>query len=239
MATAIDPVTPAPPAPSRGIPDTFRALADAFVAWMANLATEWNISIGQVNTVATEIETAAGTAEAAAAAAQATANAVAWVSGTTYSIGNVVWSPINFQSYRRKTAGAGTTDPSADPTNWEQVSFNPLAGPTIQYPQLIALRTKKVAMAGSDIDLNLGDVFTKTISGPTTLTISNVPAADIAVSFQLVLTNGGSSVVTYPAGSKFIGGEPPLSVSGRDRLGFMSEDGGTTWDIVLIGRGFA
>jgi hypothetical protein len=47
------------------------------------------------------------------------ANAAAWVSGTTYAIGDVVYSPIDYQDYRRKTDGAGTTDPSADTTNWE------------------------------------------------------------------------------------------------------------------------
>ncbi len=41
-----------------------------------------------------------------------------WVSGTTYAVGNVVYSPIDFKNYRRKTNGAGTTDPSADSTNW-------------------------------------------------------------------------------------------------------------------------
>src|SRR5450759_2722838 len=42
----------------------------------------------------------------------------AWVSGTVYAIGDFRRSPINFQTYRRLTAGAGITDPSADPTNW-------------------------------------------------------------------------------------------------------------------------
>jgi hypothetical protein len=61
-------------------------------------------------------------AESAAAAASASANASIWVSGQTYEIGVVRFSPINFLSYRRKTAGAGTTDPSLDATNWAQVA---------------------------------------------------------------------------------------------------------------------
>lgn len=47
-----------------------------------------------------------------------------WVSGTTYSIGEVRVSPIDWQSYRRITAGAGTTDPSLDTTNWAIVTNN-------------------------------------------------------------------------------------------------------------------
>ena len=51
------------------------------------------------------------------------ANALAWVSGSTYTAGFEVYSPIDFQTYRRKTAGAGTTDPSADAANWAFVKL--------------------------------------------------------------------------------------------------------------------
>jgi len=43
----------------------------------------------------------------------------AWLSGSTYAFGAVVWSPITNLSYRRIIAGAGFTDPSADTTNWD------------------------------------------------------------------------------------------------------------------------
>jgi hypothetical protein len=42
-----------------------------------------------------------------------------WVSGTTYSAGRVVWSPTDYQYFMRKSAGAGTTDPASDTTNWQ------------------------------------------------------------------------------------------------------------------------
>lgn len=41
-----------------------------------------------------------------------------WVSGTTYSQGRIVRSPADQQIYVRIVAGSGTTDPSADATNW-------------------------------------------------------------------------------------------------------------------------
>ena len=47
----------------------------------------------------------------AAAAVSALANDV-WVSGTTYAIGGVVYSPTDYLNYRRITNGAGTTDPA-------------------------------------------------------------------------------------------------------------------------------
>jgi len=57
-----------------------------------------------------------------AAAAASASNAQIWISGTAYLAGDVRYSPIDFQSYRRKISGAGTTDPSADTTNWTQIS---------------------------------------------------------------------------------------------------------------------
>ena len=41
-----------------------------------------------------------------------------WASGTTYALGKTVRSPIDHQRYVRVVAGAGTTDPANDATNW-------------------------------------------------------------------------------------------------------------------------
>ena len=45
-----------------------------------------------------------------------------WISGTSYTAGDVRVSPLDWQSYRRIISGAGTTDPSADATNWTLVT---------------------------------------------------------------------------------------------------------------------
>lgn len=51
-----------------------------------------------------------------------------WVSGTTYAVGVVVLSPAdNYQPFVRVVAGAGTTDPASDSTNWK-----PSGGRTIK-----------------------------------------------------------------------------------------------------------
>lgn len=44
--------------------------------------------------------------------------ATLWVSGTTYIIGDLRNSVINGFTYKRITAGAGTTDPASDAINW-------------------------------------------------------------------------------------------------------------------------
>lgn len=59
---------------------------------------------------------------AAANAATAVVDAQLWQSGQTYAQGDAVISPIDLQTYRRKSAGGGTTDPSLDPANWAQIT---------------------------------------------------------------------------------------------------------------------
>lgn len=103
-----------------------------------------------------------------------------------------------------------------------------------------AVREKAVAVAASDIDLALGGVYSKTISGATTFTLSNVPATGIVPAFILMLTNGGSATVTWWSGIKWPGGTPPtLTTSGLDALGFYSIDGGTTWVGLVLGKALA
>jgi hypothetical protein len=94
----------------------------------------------------------------------------------------------------------------------------------------------KVAMGANDINLASGNWFTKTISGATILTVSNVPTTGNAGSFILDLTNGGSAVITWWSGVKWAGGTAPtLTTAGRDKIGFVTYDGGTTWDGLVLG----
>lgn len=99
------------------------------------------------------------------------------------------------------------------------------------------LQEKYNAIAASAIDMNLGNYFSKTISGTTTFTVSNVPTTGTAVSFILDLTNGGSATVNWWSGMKWAGGTAPtLTSSGRDVLGFYTWDGGTTWTGLVLGK---
>lgn len=93
-------------------------------------ATSSNSAAGQVALAAAQVTLATNQATAAASSA-ATAGAIAWVSGTTYAVGAARFSLINFQTYRRITPGAGTTDPANDPVNW--VSTTPASPGSILY----------------------------------------------------------------------------------------------------------
>lgn len=110
------PITALPTPPSRQDPTNFNDRADAFLGALPLFQTEANALQVSVNTSETNAVNASNAVIAAT-------NIVKWVSGTIYANGTVVWSPINGLAYRRITAsGSGTTDPSADPTNYAQVN---------------------------------------------------------------------------------------------------------------------
>ena len=65
-------------------------------------------------------------AKASADAAVLATNTTKWISGKVYAEGETVWSPMDSQTYRRKTAGAGMADPSLDSANWKMLAgFSP------------------------------------------------------------------------------------------------------------------
>lgn len=195
--------------------------------------TALNSFATEANALATQANTDASTASAAATTAQSTANASLWVSGQAYTAGQSAISPINFKTYRANTSTSGTTDPSLS-ADWtaiqaEDATKLPLAGGTMT-GDITSLRETSVAMGANDINCATGNLFTKTISVATTLTVSNVPTTGEAYSFVLKLTNGGSAAVTWFSGVKWAGGTAPtLTASGVDAIGFITHDGGTTW----------
>lgn len=118
-------ITPLPTPPSRDDPTNFAARGDAFLGALPAFAAETNAVAGEVDANAITAAASAASAlaaevaaESAAESAYQSANVTKWISGTTYTQGQNVWSPTNYLTYRRKTNGAGTTDPSADGTNW-------------------------------------------------------------------------------------------------------------------------
>ena len=106
----------------------------------------------------------------------------------------------------------------------------------LTHKTLTGLRETRVALgAGTTLNLAEGNCFTKTVTGSTSFTLSNVPNAGTTLSFLLDITNGGAFAVTWPTGTRWAAGAAPeLTPSGRDLLGFMTHDGGVTWNGVMI-----
>jgi hypothetical protein len=92
-----------------------------------------------------------------------------------------------------------------------------------------SVRSNITTVAASAVDCSLGNYFIKTATGALTWTVTNVPASR-AYSFLLELTNGGTGTQTWFSGIKWPGGTAPtLTTAGVDVLGFITDDGGTTW----------
>jgi len=88
----------------------------------------------------------------------------------------------------------------------------------------------KVAMSAHAVDLELGNVFTYTLSGGQTVTFTNPPASGTAGSFTMIVTNGGSATLTWPTSVDWPAATAPaLTASGVDLLFFTTCDGGTIW----------
>lgn len=132
-----------------------------------------------------------------------------------------------------KGSGAGTVTSATAGTDF----VSPSGTETLTNKTITGTKETRVAMAANNIDLSAGNYFTKTISGATTLTVSNVPASGTAASFILDLTNGGSAIITWWSGVKWVSGTAPaLSATGRDVLGFFTHDAGSTWTGLVLGK---
>lgn len=125
---AYPPISALPASPSRQDPANFATEADAFLGALPTFQTQVNAAGTYIDGVGTAADADATSAAASAASAAASAAAAAqvasvWVSGGSYTAGNVRYSPINFLTYRAKTTHSGiTTDPSLDATRWENIS---------------------------------------------------------------------------------------------------------------------
>lgn len=87
------------------------------------------------------------------------------------------------------------------------------------------------------LDLSQFQFYSATISGNTTFALSNWPTGGVTSGFSLLLTNPGAFTITWPTGTKWPGGAPPaFTVSGMDRVVFISDDAGVTWHAVVVGQ---
>jgi len=112
-----------------------------------------------------------------------------------------------------------------------------LADNIVQRPVLKDYAETKVAMGSATaVNLEEGNVFSKTISGTTTLTFTN-PSSAAATSFSLILTNGGSATLNFPSAVDWAAATAPtLTASGIDILTFTTIDGGTIWYGIVAGQ---
>ena len=85
------------------------------------------------------------------------------------------------------------------------------------------------AMGANAVDCSAGNYFTKTITGATTFTFTNVPTG-VAYTFTMEVTLNGSNAITWPTSVKWPADTPPAITDGKTQLFvFLTDDGGTRW----------
>jgi hypothetical protein len=249
---AYTPITNLPTPPSRQEPATFSARGDAFLGALPTFRTEVNAAGDYIDGVGAQVTTDAATASAAAAAAVAAAGAVAWVSGASYDAGDVVYSLVDFQTYRAKTTHSGVaTDPSADATNWVQISLGSFAGDVSVAGELIAESYNETFVAvtsttnATTVNCEAGNNFSHTLTENTTFTFSNPPATGTAYGFTLKLVqDAGASgyTVTWPASIDWPSATAPTltaDANAVDVFVFYTHDGGTNFYGFVAGQAMA
>lgn len=161
-------ITALPTAPSRSMSSS--EFVDAADAWLAAL-DQWTT---EVNTVAAAV------------------NITKWISGTTYAIGDVVWSPTDKRSYRRIVAGAGATDPVSDAVNWSALPY---------------------AKSGANTDItSLAGVTGIGNGAATHLQIS--AAGVLTAPAGVLLTGATNSILKLSAATSYASGNARLEISG-------------------------
>lgn len=238
-------ITPLPTPPSRQNVETFSSDADAFLGALPAFATEANVLASDVSAKQIAAANSATAASASANAASQTAGVTAWVSGTVYQVGDLRYDTTSFLTYRRKVAGAGTTRPGLDVNNWQLLTglgdVNTIDNQTISGIKTFATvrETRVVGGSGGNytIDLATGNFFTRTFTSDSAISVTNVPTTGTSQSVILELTNAGAYAITWPAGTQWTEGIPPvLTATGMDIVGLYTHNGGTTWNGLLLAK---
>ena len=85
------------------------------------------------------------------------------------------------------------------------------------------------AMGANAVDCSAGNYFTKTITGATTFTFTNVPTG-VAYTFTMEVTLNGSNAITWPGSVKWPADTAPTITDGKTQVFiFLTDDGGTRW----------
>ena len=85
------------------------------------------------------------------------------------------------------------------------------------------------AVSGTEVDCSTASYFTKTITGATTFTFTNVPTG-VAYAFTFEVTLNGSNAITWPSSVKWPADTAPTITDGKTQVFvFLTDDGGTRW----------
>ena len=195
------------------------------------------VSVTGVLTATSFSGSVAGTASSATVAT----NSYGLVGSPNISVGTVSGTTGTFSG----NVSVGGTLTYDDVTNIDSVGLitarsgiNVLAGVSTFAAQIEANGGTKItgsqtsnisAMGANSVDCSAGNYFTKTITGATTFTFTNVPTG-VAYTFTMEVTLNGSNAITWPGTVKWPADTAPTITDGKTQLFvFLTDDGGTRW----------
>ena len=195
------------------------------------------VSVTGVLTATSFSGSVAGTASSATVAT----NAYGLVGSPNINVGSVTGTTGTFSG----NVSVGGTLTYDDVTNIDSVGLitarsgiNVLAGVSTFAAQIEANGGTKItgsqtsnisAMGANAVDCSAGNYFTKTITGATTFTFTNVPTG-VAYTFTMEVTLNGSNAITWPGTVKWPADTAPSITDGKTQLFvFLTDDGGTRW----------
>ena len=179
----------------------------------------------------------AGTASTATVAT----NSYGLVGSPNISVGTVSGTTGTFSG----NVSVGGTLTYDDVTNIDSVGLitarsgiNVLAGVSTFAAQIEANGGTKItgsqtsnisAMGANAVDCSAGNYFTKTITGATTFTFTNVPTG-VAYTFTMEVTLNGSNAIPWPGTVKWPADTAPAITDGKTQMFvFITDNGGSRW----------
>ncbi len=202
----ISKITTLSAAPTRQDPTTFDSKADALLGQLPTMVTELNTVTGEIDAAGAMVDDA----QAAANTAVATVNATKWATDTPYTAGDVVWSPIDFLTYRRKITGAGSTDPSADAANWKVLTTTIFNDAEVRQCMMRDVGYTFVDKGDSGTDAQVIDFSAGThqrikATGNFAMSFTGWPPdGNFGEVLLELVADGTARVITFPAGTKFL-----------------------------------
>ena len=221
----ISTLTPVDEWPTRRLPQaSFDTSVRTSMNQMSTMVGELNSGvIPGINAVTADVNTVVANLAAIQAAPTNAANAAAAATAAAGSAASAASSAASAAA-SAADAAAVTGLPSTTGHDGEVLSVASGAMAWAKRDRAVPLAEGTVTAGGCDYAT--GYVFSTTISGATTISLTNVPATGTAM-LMLRLTNGGSATVTWPSGIKWPGGTaPPLTASGLDEVVLMRTSAG-------------
>jgi hypothetical protein len=227
------PITPFAAVPNRNMSAAeFDAASDSFFGQLPSFSSELN----EIETTVLGAQTLLDQATAAANAAIGTVNAEEWGTGTAYTTGDVVWSSVDFLTYRRKTDGSGSIDPSEDAANWAVITNTVFNDAEVSRVMLrdtgyVFVDKGDSGIAVQTIDFSAGTHQRIRSTGSFTLAFANWPPAGNFGEVLLELVGDGTGrVITFPVGTRFLKFDGSTTTTFSEAfITLQSEDGAIDW----------